>query len=123
MRGTLPRIVAHLFGGVSLLAVLAGCGAAAAPKPDPGTLVEVDRADGATMNPLYAQSQQDAILYVTLLFDGLTAIGPGFVPVPALATAWSHSPDGLTWQVDLRRDTGRTLGQVMRSLPKPAEPA
>jgi peptide/nickel transport system substrate-binding protein len=84
--------------------LLAGCAASAAPQHDPDTLVELIRADGATMNPMYAETLEDANVYSQFLFDGLSYVGPDYLPHPRLATSWSHSADGLHWTVDLRHD-------------------
>jgi peptide/nickel transport system substrate-binding protein len=39
-----------------------------------------------------------------LLFNGLTAWGQDYQPIPALATDWKASDDGLTWTINLRKD-------------------
>lgn len=86
-----------------VLAVLvAGCSAqAGTPHRDPDTLVALTAVDASTVNPVYTRSTQDNE-YDQLLFDGLDTIGPGYVPIPALATSWTHSADGLHWDVQLR---------------------
>ncbi len=91
---------------LALVAVLAlgGCAASAATHRDPNTLVVLTRADGATMNPMFATTVQDGSIYGQLLFDGLSYVGADYLPHPRLATSWSHSADGLHWTVDLRRD-------------------
>ncbi len=96
------RNAALVLAAVTLL--LGGCGANASSGRDPNTLVILDRADGATMNPMFAETQEDAAVYPQLLFDGLSYIGTDLLPHPRLATGWSHTPDGLHWTVDLRRD-------------------
>jgi ABC-type transport system substrate-binding protein len=84
---------------------LAGCTASASSSHrDPNTLVEVQRSDGATMNPMFAESQYDANIYCQLIFDSLSYIGTDLLPHPRLATSWNHTPDGLHWTVDLRHD-------------------
>src|SRR5471032_3027133 len=83
---------------------LGGCTANAQSHRDADTLVALTRADGATMNPMYATTVQDGLIYAQLLFDGLSYIGDDYLPHPRLATSWSHSPDGKRWTVDLRRD-------------------
>jgi peptide/nickel transport system substrate-binding protein len=75
----------------------------AATHRDPTTLVVLEEADGQTLNPLYAQSQVDAVIYQALLFDALCTLGPGFAPAPDLATSWTPSAGGLVWDVTLRR--------------------
>jgi len=83
---------------------LAGCTASASFQRDPNTLVELTRTDGATMNPMYAETVEDGQIYAQLLFDSLSYIGADYLPHPRLATSWSHSPDGRHWTVDLRHD-------------------
>jgi peptide/nickel transport system substrate-binding protein len=99
-----------------VLAVLAaGCSArAATQRPDPSTLVVLERTDGASMNPLYAQTVQDAE-YGGLVFDALTTIGPDYAPRPWLATSWTNTPDGLHWTVELRRGVTWSDGQPFTS--------
>lgn len=64
--------------------------------------MSLTRTDGATMNPLFAQTVQDGIVYPQLLFESLSYIGTDYLPHPRLATSWSHSPNGREWTVDLR---------------------
>ena len=110
------RSAAHL--GCLLIAtcvVLSGCSSgSAAPHADPGTLIDLERTDGATMNPLYAQTAYDGV-YDSLLFDGLTNLGADLAPHPGLATAWTHSPDGLHWDVTLRRGVRWSDGEPFTS--------
>jgi peptide/nickel transport system substrate-binding protein len=109
MNAFFARAAAPLARFLRLLVVLAlatsfaSCAhGAGASSRDPGTLVDLEQADASTFNPLYQQSAYDSI-YASLVFDGLTNIGPGYRIVPGLATAWRHSADGLHWDVDLRR--------------------
>jgi peptide/nickel transport system substrate-binding protein len=83
---------------------LGGCAANAQSHRGADTLVALTRADGATMNPMYAQTVQDGLIYAQLLFESLSYIGADYLPHPRLATSWSHSPNGMHWTVDLRRD-------------------
>ncbi|RED63928.1 ABC transporter substrate-binding protein [Cohnella lupini] len=46
-----------------------------------------------------------------LLFDGLTAWGTDYQPIPALATDWTPSDDGLTWTINLRTDVKWSDGE------------
>jgi peptide/nickel transport system substrate-binding protein len=80
---------------------LAACSASTAPRAQPGTLVDVESVDGASMNPMYPQTAED-VVYTTILFDGLANLGGDYAAHPALATSWRHSADGLHWDVDLR---------------------
>lgn len=93
-------------GPLALLVVLAftGCTASASSQRDPNTLVALTRADGATMNPMYAETVQDGEIYEQLIYESLSYIGADYLPHPRLATSWTHTPDGLHWTVDLRRD-------------------
>ncbi len=89
---------------VAAAASFAACSASGATSHrDPGTLVVLEASDGQTLNPLYAQSQVDGVIYQALLFDGLSTYGPGFKPIPDLATSWTPSAGGLVWDVTLRR--------------------
>ena len=83
---------------------LAGCGPRAEAKRDPNTLIGLTRTDGATLNPMYGETVQDAAIYDNLVFEALTTIGADYLVHPMLATSWSHSPDGLHWTVNLRHD-------------------
>ncbi len=90
--------------GLAIVVGLGGCAAgSASTSVNAGTLVDLERADGATMNPLYAQTVQDGTVYATLLYDGLSRLGPDLAFHPDLAVSWRHSADGLHWDVDLRR--------------------
>jgi peptide/nickel transport system substrate-binding protein len=114
-RVAFKRWLCRAAGAVLCAALLGGCGAGGAERRrDPNTLVALFRADGATMNPLYGQTVQDAI-YQGLIFDGLTNIDANYAPVPWLATSWSHSPDGLRWTVELRRGVTWSDGQPFTS--------
>ncbi len=93
-----------LLGAWALTAALAlaGCATNAQSHRDVNTLVALTRTDGATMNPMYAQTVQDGLIYGQLLFESLSYVGADYLPHPRLATSWSHSPDGTHWTVDLR---------------------
>lgn len=95
------RLTALVLAAATL--ALGGCAASAAsPQHDPNTVVELERSDGATMNPMFAETQYDASIYGQLLFESLSYIGPDYQVHPRLAVSWSHSRDGLHWTVDLR---------------------
>ena len=87
------------------LGVLAtsGCVSRASAKPDPNTIISITRTDGSTMNPLFAQTVEDGLVYAQLLYESLSYIGVDYLPHPRLATSWTHSADGLHWTVDLRQ--------------------
>jgi peptide/nickel transport system substrate-binding protein len=96
------RLCSRLPALVAAAVLLAGCaGSSAASHRDPGTLVDVEQADASTFNPLYQQSAYDSI-YASLVFDGLTNVSSNYGVQPGLATSWTHSADGLHWQVELR---------------------
>ena len=104
-------------GALALVAVLAftGCSASASSHRDPDTLVLLTRTDGATMNPMYAETVQDGSIYEQLLYDSLSYIGADYLPHPRLATSWKYTPDGLHWTVDLRRDVRWSDGVTFTS--------
>jgi peptide/nickel transport system substrate-binding protein len=56
------------------------------------------------INPLLNESTSDPVGadLGALLFEGLTRIGPGGLPEPALAERWAISDDGLVYTVTLR---------------------
>jgi peptide/nickel transport system substrate-binding protein len=86
----------------ALALALSGCAASASAQHEPGTIVSLTRTDGATMNPLFAQTAQDGITYPQLLFESLSYIGADYLPHPRLATSWTHSPNGREWTIELR---------------------
>ena len=90
---------AALVVGVS--ATLAGCARSAGSPRDSSTLVDLERADASTLNPLFQQSAYDSI-YASLVFDGLTNPSSDYGAQPGLATSWTHSANGLHWDVSLR---------------------
>ena len=89
---------------LSILVFLpAGCAASASQQRDPHTLVILELADTATIDPLFS-ADASASLDESLIFNGLAATGRNFKTVPDLATSWHASRDGLHWTVDLRHD-------------------
>jgi peptide/nickel transport system substrate-binding protein len=94
---------------------LAGCGSRADAKRDPHSIVSVTRTDGATMNPLFAQTVEDALVYAQFLFESLTYIGTDYLPHPRLATSWTRSADGKTWIVELRHGVRFSDGHPLTS--------
>jgi peptide/nickel transport system substrate-binding protein len=79
------------------------CGCAAGAARDPNTLVVLEAADGATLNPLFTTDAASA-LYEQFIFDPLVYVGDDFKPIPWLATSWRSTSDHLHWTVDLRHD-------------------
>jgi peptide/nickel transport system substrate-binding protein len=98
--GSLRRLVVAL--GLAATVALSGCGSRSNAQHDPNTLTSLIRTDGATMNPMFAQGVVDGLEYAQLLYESLTYIGADYLPHPRLATSWTHSPDGLTWTIELR---------------------
>jgi peptide/nickel transport system substrate-binding protein len=109
----LQRIVALAL--VAATVALTGCGSRGAAPREPGTITSVTRTDGATMNPLFAQTVEDALVYPQLIFESLSYTGTDYLAHPRLATSWSHSPDGRHWTVELRHDVRWSDGQPMTS--------
>ena len=109
----LQRIIAVI--GMIATVALSGCASRASAARDPDTIVSVTRTDGATMNPLFAQTVEDGITYPQILFESLTYIGADYLPHPRLATAWTHTPDGLHWTVELRHGVRWSDGQLFTS--------
>jgi peptide/nickel transport system substrate-binding protein len=107
-----------------LASVLAITGCTSKPNANPGASSPAPQASGA---PAAGQGVQDATITMAtvaepnfnpwsptgfvesepiteLLFNGLTAWGKDYQPIPALATDWKASDDGLTWTINLRKD-------------------
>lgn len=57
----------------------------------------------ATLDPLYTTTQAERDL-ASLIFSGLTRLGPGNSLAPDLAEAWSAAADGKSYTFRLRRD-------------------
>lgn len=86
----------------AILAVMAGPAARAAITPRYGQkLVIAARGPVTTLDPARAASPAEREL-VAQLFEGLTRPGPAG-PRPAVAEAWSASPDGRNWTFHLRK--------------------
>lgn len=77
------------------------CGCEATAARDPNTLVVLEAADASTLNPLFGTDASSALAQ-SFIFEGLTAIGDDFQPIPWLATSWTSTPDHLRWTVELR---------------------
>jgi peptide/nickel transport system substrate-binding protein len=74
-----------------------------APRP-PDTLVVAQSAEPKSLDPHVATSLNDFRILENV-FEGLVRFKPGTMEIePALATAWTVSPDGKTWTFDLRDD-------------------
>jgi oligopeptide transport system substrate-binding protein len=104
----LPRRIPTL---VLMLLALAGCGRDPATPTDKrpsaagsGELVTLRRGNGPEPDSLDPQrARTDSALNVLRdVFEGLTAVGADGAPVPAAASSWDISADGLTYTFHLR---------------------
>ncbi|WP_304219108.1 peptide ABC transporter substrate-binding protein, partial [Phenylobacterium aquaticum] len=94
------RLIAAL---VATLA-LAGCQAKVTRSPCPKGQVCVEygnNAEAASLDPQKANLVDEATI-ISDLIVGLTTDAPDGSPVPALATGWETSADGLVWTFHLR---------------------
>ena len=83
-----------LFGGPS---------AAFAQEADETVVLNLATNADPTLNPWTPGAVIESNLINTILFDQLTRYSPeDLTPVPALATDWSASEDGLAWTFELR---------------------
>lgn len=76
---------------------------AQAPKPPRGGVLRLIQEMPERLDPLRADSVYESLV-VNQIFDGLVALDPGLHVVPALASTWTISRDGLTYTFLLRRD-------------------
>ncbi|GAC1444068.1 MAG: peptide-binding protein [Vulcanimicrobiaceae bacterium] len=106
-----PRRAALL---VSMLAALVGCSHAHADRRDPNTLIVMELGDTRGLNPMFSNDAY-ASTYETLIYDGLVAVGNDFADAPDLATSWKSSPDGKTWDVELRHGVKWSDGEPFTS--------
>jgi peptide/nickel transport system substrate-binding protein len=101
---------------IALFALAAsGCASRADAQREPNTVVSLVRTDGATMNPMFAQTVEDGIVYAQLLYESLSYIGADYLPHPRLATSWTHSPDGKQWTIELRHGVRWSDGEPFTS--------
>jgi peptide/nickel transport system substrate-binding protein len=93
------RKVALLMMAVMLIASVAGVGLAAPQK----ILVYAQGADPRGLDPAYVDDGESAKIMVNI-YDNLVRYKPGSTEVmPALATSWTQSKDGLVWTFKLRQ--------------------
>lgn len=100
------QVLITLLGTVLLVAVLGNLayGLTTVVIPDSGgTYIEGVAGRPRVVNPLLAQTAVDRDL-VSLVFDGLTSRSPSGDIQPLLARSWSRSPDGRTYEFELRQD-------------------
>jgi peptide/nickel transport system substrate-binding protein len=113
MLGFLKRVTACALACAAL--AVSGCASRSDAAREPDTIISITRTDGATMNPLFAQTAQDGLVYAQLLYESLSYIGADYLPHPRLATSWRHSADGRTWIVNLRHGVRWSDGQPLTS--------
>jgi peptide/nickel transport system substrate-binding protein len=109
-RMTRPQwpLLAALFIGVIAIAVLwlliaNALDSSDEHKDDPG-YVEAIVGSPARVNPLFAPLNDTDRDLATLVFSGLTRLGPEGEVIPDLAESWDISEDGLSYTFHLRRD-------------------
>jgi|GEM_PF-1171980 len=98
---TLPALVRMFALSAALALAVGGCVPAGANR-DPETLVAVESADATSFNPLFTNDTQSTIVQ-SLVLEPLVSFAPGFKPIPWLAASWQGTPDGMHWDVRLRR--------------------
>ncbi len=86
------------------LLLLTGCGGGG-PSPAVGdTLVYGRGEDANTLDPIHTDIGESVKVMINLYDQLVTYADDSMELVPALATQWSHSDDGLTWTFQLRDD-------------------
>src|SRR3954464_4342117 len=96
-----------LLGLAATLAVI-GCGSSGAPSRHE-IIDSRDNYDPRSLDPALSTDVPTGRA-VGYLFDGLTRFTPDARVIPALATSWDVSPDGLTYTFHLRRGVTFTDG-------------
>jgi peptide/nickel transport system substrate-binding protein len=72
------------------------------PMEEGGTLIFAQSADAGTLDPAL-ETSANSLAPAFHIYDGLTMFEPGTTtPIPALATAWEATEDGLEWTFTLR---------------------
>ena len=106
---------ALLAWGLGLALALGACsGTRAAEHPVPGGTLRVDVRDLGSLDPA-ATTGRGALFIIAQVFDSLTAIDPKTGDaVPAAASSWRTSPDGLTWTFTIAAATFQD-GQGVRA--------
>ena len=99
--------------GVAIAALaLASCGGGGDKSPQPAATAPATKADATmlkrgngpepdTLDPQRARTD-GAFNILRDVFEGLTAVGPDGSAVPAAATSWTVTPDGLEYTFHLR---------------------
>lgn len=97
----MKRSLSLLLAMVMLLSV--GSLAMAAPAPAKNQVARYnDGAEPETIDPAKSTGIPEATIEINV-FEGLTRLGKGDVPVPGIAKSWKVSPDGLTYTFTLRK--------------------
>ena len=106
------RQLATLLGGAAFAAAVPGRLRAATRKDT--LVVGIDISDSITFDPA-RESQYSAPMTVQAAYDGLLQIEAGDynTPKPALATAWTRTPDGSGWRFTLRQGVRFASGNPM----------
>jgi peptide/nickel transport system substrate-binding protein len=85
---------------VSAALVVLSCARREAPQKAPSVLSRHLVGDPATLDPTVT-SEESGLVVEDLLFRPLVGIDAARKPVPALATSWTVSPDGLSYELHL----------------------
>lgn len=106
---TLSRRLLAASAGVTLVASLAACGGDSGGGSDSGDGGGGTLVFGASQDPVILDgafvSDGESIRPIRQVFEGLVTTAPGSTDiVPALATEWEPSADGLEWTFTLRED-------------------
>lgn len=105
------RTATWVAGLAILLSVVSSCApsdtaareAAPVREPRQGGVLRLIQEMPEGLDPLVADSVYESLV-VNQIFDGLVALDPGLHVVPALASTWTISRDGLTYTFRLRGD-------------------
>ena len=108
---TFDRASRAAWAAIAALA-LVSCGGGADKSPQPAAAAPVTKADATTLkrgngpepdtlDPQRARTD-GAFNILRDVFEGLTAVGPDGSAVPAAATSWTVTPDGLEYTFHLR---------------------
>ena len=108
---TLDRASRAAWAAIAALA-LASCGGGGDKSPQPAAAAPATKADATTLkrgngpepdtlDPQRARTD-GAFNILRDVFEGLTAVGPDGSAVPAAATSWTVTPDGLEYTFQLR---------------------
>src|SRR5437588_984365 len=104
--------------GVAALGLLTSCSLSSLPnmastQAGPrrgGTVTEAVVGNVLTLNPLFEQNGNDQDID-SLVYQGLTTVGPDQASAPKLAKSWTVSSDGLTYTCVLQTGVKWADGQ------------